>query len=207
MADETAKIIERCLQGEASAWRTFVDRYTRLVWSVIRRHRLEDADAEDVHQAVFAAAVSHLSALRDTDGLVAWLATTTRRECWRVLRRRGRQRSVELPEALVETHSDSPVALEMLEQRQAVRESLDELGGRCQRLLEALFSVSGEPSYPVIAEQLDMPVGSIGPTRARCLARLAEILRRRGIRGPTADSPSTGAGVESEAGDPARGTR
>ena len=207
MADETAELIERCLRGDAAAWRTFVDRHTRLVWSVIRRHRLDDADAEDVHQAVFAAAVSNLSSLRDSERLVAWLATTTRRECWRVGRRRDRQRASEIPRDLEGDRSEIAAGVESLERRQIVRESLEELGGRCQRLLEALFSVPGEPSYPAIAERLDMPIGSIGPTRARCLGRLSEILRRRGIRGDSEDSPSPSAGASSGEASPKRGPR
>jgi RNA polymerase sigma factor (sigma-70 family) len=157
---------------------------------VIRRHRLDEADAEDVHQAVFAAAVSNLGSLRDSERLVAWLATTTRRECWKTLRRQARMRPSELSESLVSSGEAAVSGLESIEQRQIVRESLVELGGRCQRLLEALFSVPGEPSYPEIASRLDMPIGSIGPTRARCLGRLAEILRRRGIRDEVSGSSS-----------------
>lgn len=207
MADDTAELIEHCLRGDAAAWRAFVDRHTRLVWSVIRRHRLDDADGEDVHQAVFTAAVSHLSALRDSDRLVAWLATTTRRECWRVLRRGDRHRATEFPRDLEGDRTEIAAGVESLERRQLVRESLEELGGRCQRLLEALFSVPGEPSYPAIAEQLDMPIGSIGPTRARCLGRLAEILRRRGIRGDSDDSPFSPAGASTGPSSPERGPR
>jgi RNA polymerase sigma factor (sigma-70 family) len=196
MPDDAAELVDRCLQGDAAAWRAFVDRHTRLVWSVIRRHRLDDADAEDVHQAVFAAAVSNLGSLRDSERLVAWLATTTRRECWKTLRRQARMRPSELSESLVSSGEAPVPGLESIEQRQIVRESLVELGGRCQRLLEALFSVPGEPSYPEIAARLDMPIGSIGPTRARCLGRLAEILRRRGIR-----EEASGSSCEPKAGD------
>jgi DNA-directed RNA polymerase specialized sigma24 family protein len=181
MLEDSAELVDRCLQGDAAAWRAFVDRHTRLVWSVIRRHRLDDADAEDVHQAVFAAAVSNLGSLRDSERLVAWLATTTRRECWKTLRRRDRLRPSMLPEDLASSTDEG---------------TLGELGGRCQRLLEALFSVPGEPSYPEIAARLDMPIGSIGPTRARCLGRLAEILRRRGIR-----EEASGSSCEPKAGD------
>lgn len=206
MAEETAELIERCLRGDAAAWRAFVDRHTRLVWSVIRRHRLDDADGEDVHQSVFAAAISHLPALRDSARVVAWLATTARRECWRTMRRRDRARSGEVPEHLAEPGDGAADGLESLERRQIVRESLEELGGRCQRLLEALFSAPGEPSYPVIAEQLDMPVGSIGPTRARCLGRLSEILRRRGIHDESSGSASAQAGRRVGGDRPERGS-
>lgn len=198
MPDDAAELVERCLRGDAAAWRAFVDRYTRLVWSVIRRHRLDDADAEDVHQTVFASAISNLESLRDAERLVAWLSTTTRRECWKTLRRRDRLRPSMLPEDLASSTDEGTLGIESLERRQIVRESLVELGGRCQRLLEALFSVPGEPSYPEIAARLDMPIGSIGPTRARCLGRLAEILGRRGIRNEAGGSSSS----EPAHGDP-----
>lgn len=194
MADPTPELVSRCLLGEAAAWRAFVERHTRLVWSVIRRHRLEEADAEDVHQAVFMAAISNLSSLRESGRVVAWLATTTRRECWRTLRNRRRATGGSLSDDAAASGPTAEEGVELMEQRQAVRESLSELGGRCQRLLEALFSAPGEPSYPAIAEQLGMPVGSIGPTRARCLRRLCEILSERGICSAQPDSPFTDTG-------------
>jgi RNA polymerase sigma factor (sigma-70 family) len=190
MVEPTPELIRRCQMGDSAAWRAFVERHTRLVWSVIRQHRLDDADAEDAHQAVFVAAVTNLGALRECDRVAAWLATTTRRECWRISRQRRRA-----PQEAVfgeVAHSGPRVAdaAEMTEQRQIVRECLAELGGRCRQLLEALFSAPGEPSYPRIAEQVGMPVGSIGPTRARCLRRLCEILAGRGICGLEARSTS-----------------
>jgi len=192
MPDDARTLIDRCLHGEADAWRRFVEKYTRLVWSIVRQHRLDEADAEDVHQAVFAIAVSRLHRLRDAEQIAGWLATTTRRECWRVMRRRravvsaGGDSMTEVP-ASDATPEDARVSIE---ERQIVREGLEELGGRCQELLEALFSAPAEPSYPQISARLGMPVGSIGPTRARCLRRLSEILERRGIHGGRRDSSS-----------------
>lgn len=191
MPDDSRTLIDRCLEGDSAAWRHFVERYTRLVWSVIRRHRLSEVDAEDVHQAVFTIAVTHLDRLRDAEQAAAWLATTTRRECWRLTRRRT---GVQLGDAAAsEVAAADPLPEEdrvSIEERQIVREGLEELGGRCRELLEALFSAPGEPSYPQISARLGMPVGSIGPTRARCLRRLSEILERRGIHGDGDGSPS-----------------
>lgn len=207
MADPTPELVRRCMLGDAAAWRAFVERHTRLVWSVIRRHRLEESDAEDVHQAVFMAAVSNLSSLRESGRVVAWLATTTRRECWRTLRNRRRTATGALSDDAAASVPAAEESLELLEQRQAVRESLMELGGRCQRLLEALFSAPGEPSYPAIAEQLGMPIGSIGPTRARCLRQLCAILLDRGICGTRLDSTLSDTGSSSGATRTERGLR
>lgn len=192
MPDDSRTLIDRCLQGEAAAWRLFVERYTRLVWSIVRRHRLGEADAEDVHQAVFTIAVTRLERLRDAEQVAAWLATTTRRECWRVMRRRRPTATV--GDDAVATLPDDEATPEedrvSIEERQIVREGLEELGGRCRELLEALFSAPGEPSYPQISARLGMPLGSIGPTRARCLRRLSEILERRGIHDEDSGSRS-----------------
>lgn len=192
MPDDARTLIERCLEGDAAAWRSFVERYTRLVWSIVRQHRLPDADAEDVHQAVFTTAVTHLQRLRDAEQAAAWLATTTRRECWRVQRRQSARRMAG-EDAAAGLAGDEPRPEEdriSIEERQIVREGLEELGGRCRELLEALFSSPGDPSYPQISARLGMPVGSIGPTRARCLRRLSEILEGRGIHGADRGSSS-----------------
>lgn len=185
MPEEPRQLIDRCLAGDSAAWQRFVERYTRLVWSIVRQHRLSEADAQDVHQSVFVIALSRLTALRNAEHVAAWLATTTRRECWRAIRRlRSRRAVAESAAAESPSRDVAPdEARVSVEERQIVREGLEELGGRCRDLLTALFSAAGEPSYPDISDRLGMPIGSIGPTRARCLRRLAEILERRGIRG------------------------
>jgi RNA polymerase sigma factor (sigma-70 family) len=161
-----------------------VERYSGLVWSVARGHRLGDADASDVAQTVWLRLVESLPRLREPAAVGGWLATTARNESLRLLRRSGRE-VVEADLGLDGTPADdaySPEAvLEARERRDLVRHALDRLSLRCQTLLRAL-AYSSDNSYADISAALDMPVGSIGPTRGRCLDRL-----RQGLR---ADAPN-----------------
>ncbi|MFT5424674.1 MAG: RNA polymerase sigma factor (sigma-70 family) [Phycisphaerales bacterium] len=164
-----AQLVSRCLQGNARAWSDLVDRYSRLVYSIPARHGLPKEEAEDVFQNVWTLAVRHLNALRDGQTVAAWLITTTQRETWHALRKRppsAVSREAEA-EAEIGTHAE----FELTEQRQVLRESLNLLDPRCRSLLIALFA-DERPAYDQIADQLDMPRGAIGPSRARCLDRL-----------------------------------
>lgn len=171
------KLIEACLAGRQGAWDALVDRYARLVYSIARDCGLSDTDAEDAFQNVFFVLHRRLDTLRDQTKLSSWLITTARRECWRVARRRQRATQHELLEVDVAEAGRT----RDWERAQDVREALHRLGGRCERLLTALFLDPGEPNYEQIAAKLDMPVGSIGPTRARCFARLERLLREIGL--------------------------
>ncbi len=183
-------LIEACLRGDRGAWELLVDRYSRLVWSIPRKYGLTQDDAEDVHQTVFASLVHHLGDLRDRERLSSWLITTATRECWRLRRSATSRRTVSSEQALEEAvEVPLPETDVADEQRQLVREGLERLNERCKHLLQVLFALPDEPHYPRIAEQLEIPVGSIGPTRARCLAKLEAILRTLGVTGaaPTPD--------------------
>lgn len=176
---DDANLITGCLQGEQHAWDTLVERYGRLVYSVPRRYGLRAADAEDVFQNTFAALHRSLEKLRDQSRLSAWLITTAHRESWRVGKQRGNY--PQLDERIADVGSPRTDELETWERRQLVREGLQQLGGRCEQLLALLFLHPDPPSYDDIATQLDMRVGSIGPTRTRCFEKLEAILRRRGL--------------------------
>lgn len=178
MADNDAILIKRCLAGEQSAWNTLVDRYSRLVYSVINRNRLSATDAEDLFQTVFILLFRSLDRLKDQSRLPAWLVTATHRECWRMTRNRRRLREVAVGEEPTEIPPDE---VTQLERQQLVQESLTRVGGRCEQLLRALFLDPAEPDYDAIAKQLGMPVGSIGPTRARCFEKLQQILKDAGL--------------------------
>ncbi|MDZ4830299.1 MAG: sigma-70 family RNA polymerase sigma factor [Phycisphaerae bacterium] len=174
---EDPTLIDACLRGDRGAWDSLVERYARLVWSIPRKYGLAEADAEDVHQAVFATLVHHLGGLRDRDRLSSWLITTATRECWRLRKRQTRG-----PAAFGEGDDPAtPTDIRPHEDEQLVREAMARISERCRDLLTALFRAVGEPHYPEIAQQLGMPVGSIGPTRARCLSRLESLLRERGL--------------------------
>jgi RNA polymerase sigma factor (sigma-70 family) len=176
---EVAELVRAAGAGDQGAWNSLVDRYSGLVWHIARGHRLGDADASDVAQTVWLRLVESLPRLREPAAVGGWLATTARNESLRLLRRSGRE-IVEADLGLEATPADdsySPEAVvEAHERRDLVRHALDQLPLRCQTLLRAL-AFSPDDSYADISAALDMPVGSIGPTRGRCLDRLRQGLR------------------------------
>ena len=183
-------LLERCRAGDPVAWDMLVRRYRRLVWSVILKHRLREETREDVFQQAFSALVENIDSVREEGALPAWLATTTRRLCWQASERgrrdATREGALEHADGTRVEPADARVAsadLADLAERQVVRDGLERLGGKCRELLEALFGYPGEPNYALLAERLGMRVGSIGPTRARCLEKLAGILETLGLRG------------------------
>ncbi len=183
-------LVEACLRGDRAAWDHLVERYSRLVWSIPRKYGLPASDAEDVHQTVFATLVHHLGELRDRERLSSWLITTATRECWRLRRSAQRRRVTQGDEALDATPEVPLPETDLVdEERQLVREAMDRLNERCRDLLQLLFASPDEPHYPQVAQQLEMPIGSIGPTRARCLAKLEAILRSLGVRGSAEANP------------------
>lgn len=191
MSTPDAKLIQRCRSGDQNAWGEMVDRYGRLVYSIPRRYGLSESDSDDVFAAVWAAVFRTLGQLRDESRLSSWLITMAHRETWRVSRRKPR--NAEFDEQFADLSSPSEDQVDTWEQQHLVRRGLDELGGRCKDLLTALFLEPSGPDYGAIASRLDMPVGSIGPTRARCFKKLEKILVRLGF----SDEKVVGQGQES----------
>jgi RNA polymerase sigma factor (sigma-70 family) len=175
---DTEALVAAAAAGEPVAWKQLIDRYAVLIRSVCRSHRLCDADAEDVAQLTWLRAVEHIGRLRDPDRFGAWIGTTARHECLAVLR--GRKRVVptadEIAQPLYAAHADADETELAAERRDAVRNALAALPPRQQTLLRLLHAES-EPSYDEIGSALDMPVGSIGPTRGRALERLRRELQ------------------------------
>lgn len=175
--EQVAAAVRAAASGDDQAWSALVERFNGLVWSVARAHRLGDADAADVVQTTWLRLVEHLDRLRQPEQVGSWLATTARRECLRVLRHAARQQPYEEPPmppaADSPAHAPEPAALAR-EASALLWRSLEQLSPRCQRLLRVLMA-DPPPSYQEVAVALDMPVGSIGPTRGRCL----DCLRRR----------------------------
>jgi RNA polymerase sigma factor (sigma-70 family) len=168
-------LVTRARTGDQRAWDALVERYAPLIWSICRRHRLTDADAADVSQNVWLHLLDHLDSLRYPLALPAWLATTTRRECGRVLRAaRGPLAAgcgldaQSLPD---EQAPDADQELLAAERHAALREALGDLPADCQRLIALLIADPPLP-YAEISARLGIPVGSIGPTRRRCLDKL-----------------------------------
>jgi RNA polymerase sigma factor (sigma-70 family) len=168
-------LVMRARNSDQQAWDALVERYAPLIWSICRRYRLSGADADDVGQTVWLHLVDQLDRLRDPAALAGWLATTTRRECLHVWRAaQPLQASGQVPgvEDIPDEHA--PIAEDELltaERHAALREALTSLPPRCQQLLVLLLEDPPLP-YAQISATLGLPVGSIGPSRARCLDKL-----------------------------------
>ncbi len=175
-ACDTARLTRRAAAGDQQAWSELIDRHSSMLWAIARRHRLGAADAADVYQTTWMRLVEHIDGLTQPGHVGAWLATTARRECLRVLRGAGRELPMgdELPEPIAP--AAEPAARLIDAERDAeLWEALSRLRPRDQALL-LLLVADPEPSYDEIAALLAMPIGSIGPTRGRCLARLRDAL-------------------------------
>lgn len=168
-------LVARAGDGDGDAWVELVNRFAPLVFTICRQHfRLPPAECEDVAQGVWLELIRALPRLRAPAALPGWLATTTRHECLRhlegVRRRRRREFSVEVepPEDELTGPEQRAVAAEL---EAALRVAFSDLAESCQRLLVLLMQ-NPRPSYAEIAALLHMPIGSIGPTRGRCLGQL-----------------------------------
>lgn len=178
MHDDHA-MIEACLSGDARAWSRFVDRFGRVVYAVPHRLGLPHDGCDDVFQAVFLIILRELPKLRQRGSLAKWIITIAHHESYRWLKRSkmARDESRDLAERQREDDADPPLSqVVRLEQLQVIYEGLDQLGGKCRDLLYALFLDVSHPSYKDISQRLGIPVGAIGPTRNRCLAKLLELI-------------------------------
>ena len=170
-----ADLVTRARNGDKQAWDALVERYSPLIWRICRRHRLADADAQDVGQGVWLRLVDQLDKVRDPAALPGWLVTTTRRECLRVLRAtRGPLRAESALDAdlLPDDHAGMAEQEVLAAERDAaLREALTHLPPGCQQLIALLIEDPPVP-YIEISAKLGIRVGSIGPSRGRCLDRL-----------------------------------
>lgn len=175
---EVASLVERAAAGDERAWHDLVEEFGGLVWAVARAHRLRDADAADVAQATWTRLVEHLDRLRDPARVGPWLATTARRECLRVLRQGARlvPRGDELPDCVDDAPGQGAVLMER-ERDAALWKAFEYQRPRDRALLRMLLA-DPTPRYEEIGAALDMPVGSIGPTRERALERLRREVER-----------------------------
>jgi RNA polymerase sigma factor (sigma-70 family) len=165
-------LVTRAANGDEQAWGALVERYAPLLWSICRRYRLAGADAADVGQSVWLRLLDQLGSLRDPAALAGWLAVTTERECWRVLRAQWPPTAAPVTGNIPDQRT-SVAEQELLraERHAALREALTRLPPRCQQLIALLAEDPPRP-YAQISATLGIPVGSIGPTRSRCLAKL-----------------------------------
>jgi RNA polymerase sigma factor (sigma-70 family) len=168
-------LVTRARNGDKQAWDALVERYAPLIWSICRRYRVADADADDVGQGVWLQLVDQLDKIRDPAALPGWLATTTRRECVRVLRAaRGPHAARYALDAETIPDGQAQMAEQqvlMAERHAALREAFAHLPP-CDQQLIALLIQDPPVLYAEISARLCIPVGSIGPTRGRCLDKL-----------------------------------
>jgi RNA polymerase sigma factor (sigma-70 family) len=169
-----ADLVEGARNHEQPAWDALIERYAPLVWSICRRNRLDYAEASDLSQDVWLRLVEQLDRIRDPAALPGWLATTTQRECYRFVRAARRAHAVERVTDAAEIPDPTVIVEQELladELHTALHEAFSELPPRDRELL-ALLIQDPPLSYAEISARLGIPVGTIGPTRRRCLEKL-----------------------------------
>jgi len=183
---ELEPLVNRCLAGEEDAWSELLERFERLIYAVIRRIGFGDPEGADIYQRVAITLVEKLQTVRDLDHLGAWIVTTTRRECFSERRRMDRDRRSQADEdealEVADPHLFDADVDRLLEVA-LVNEEIRRLPNPCRDLLSLLFLSEETPAYTQVAARLGVPVGSIGPNRARCLAELRKRLGKRALVG------------------------
>jgi len=172
------ELIQACRAGHALAWERLLDKYERLIFSVSLNYGLTTDDAADVTQITFTILLQNLDTLPDGIRLAPWLATVARRHTWRLLVR-NRREAVSPEEDLAGNETVGGIIdySERWELAEWLNYGLSMLDERCRQLLLALYFDEEQPSYDQVANHLKMPVGSIGPTRARCLEHMRQSMR------------------------------
>ena len=172
-SSRVAELVRAAVDGDQAAWERLVSQFAGLVWSVARAHGLSECDAADVTQTTWLRLAEHLDRIREPERVGGWLATTARNESLRVLRQGHRSvpSGVELGDDADPTQAPPERALLRHERNVTLWRAFEALPTLCRSLLRVLIS-DPAPSYADVSAALDMPVGSIGPRRARCLDRL-----------------------------------
>jgi RNA polymerase sigma factor (sigma-70 family) len=183
---DIARLLERCKRGDETAWATIVDKFSNLVYSVPARMKLNAEDCADVFQATFLALNRGIDRIENAVALPKWLAVTASREALRLKRNsKNYATSAEVEaldlEAVVENEEASAEAMMFQAvEAEAVRTAVAKLPAKCKELISALF-LEGDVPYSDVSERTGVPMGGIGPTRARCLDKLRQILTHSGF--------------------------
>ena len=197
MGDDSSvsALVARVCDGDQEAWNELIDRYSPLVWSICQRYQLSPQDTDDVSQSVWLLLVENIAGIREAAALPGWLSTTTKREIFRVLRVGRRHDHDDLPpDGQIPGDADEATIegeLIVAERNAALRAAFAELQPNCHNLLSLLMN---DPplAYSDVSAMLDIPVGSIGPKRARCLERLRQSPHLAGI----ISQPAEDAGIK-----------
>jgi RNA polymerase sigma factor (sigma-70 family) len=183
MSQTDEELVQACRRGDETAWETVVYKYQNLLYSIPMRAGLGRDLASDVLQEVFTTLFEKLDKIEKPEFLRAWLVTTTQHKTIHLIQRetRGRPKSIDDTEGDVffEISDARPLPDEnlfRLEREKQIEAALEAIEERCRRLLTMLYLDQDNASYVEIAEKLDIPLGSIGPTRARCLQKLIKLL-------------------------------
>ena len=184
---EVGALVQSAVDGDTAAWKAIVEGLSPLVWSVVRAHRLSDADGHEVYQTVWFRFAQHLGRIREPDKAGSWLASTARNECLKVIKSLRRLTPTDDPQLLDRVSEERTPEQSVLDSEEAAAQServrrlwqeFEALGERCRQLLRVLIS-SPPPSYQEVSAALGIAVGSIGPMRQRCLRRLRARLDAR----------------------------
>jgi RNA polymerase sigma factor (sigma-70 family) len=176
-SERIVRLVSAARQGSEDALGEIVTELSPLLWQVARAAGLSTSDAEDVLQTVWMRLLAHLDGIHTSAALTGWLVITTRREAWRVSAAARRQlpADTELLSMLPDGGPGSEEQVIIDDQRRILWQAIGQLSPRCQELLRIVAFVP-RPDYAVVGAELGMPTGSIGPTRARCLAKLRALL-------------------------------
>lgn len=174
------ELLDRAAKGERASWDALVDRFGQMVWSVARGFRLDEATAKDVSQTVWLRLIENIDNIKDPERLPGWLATTCRREAMRVAARARRDIPTDFE---FDVEDEGPSLDQMLiddEESRIILKAFETLDETCRELLR-LMTIEPALSYEEVSELTGRPIGSLGPTRARCLDKLRSAISR--IRG------------------------
>ena len=183
MYDSDLQLVLACRRGDQLAWEKLIRRYQRLIYAIPLRAGLDEDQAAEIFQDVFTTFFQKLNDIEEPEKLQAWLVTTARRKTWRTIARshtRTRE-DAEATDSAATVPDEMPLPDEqllILEEQHQIRTAVSMLDERCQKLVQMLFYQAQPPSYAELAAELGIPEGSIGPTRARCLAKLLRILKK-----------------------------
>ena len=179
---DVGSLVRAAAAGDQYAWNQLVDEFASTVWAIARGHRLNSADASDVFQTTWLRLIEHLDRIEQPERVGAWIATTARRECLRLLRISRRQVPRDdfdfIPDPVSFSPPDRNLVVE--ERRHLINQLVDKLPPR-SRLLLRLLNADSPLSYKEISEALSMPIGSIGPSRQRALEQLRRLVLRAGL--------------------------
>ncbi|MEX0428506.1 RNA polymerase sigma factor [Nocardioides sp. DS6] len=178
---QATRAFDRWLSGDPAGLPELVDVMTPVLWHVVRAYGLPREQAEDVVQTTWLALVRRSSAILDSTAVGGWLTMTARREAWRTARGAGRTLPTDDEDIAVHLPRQRSAEADAVDREGARRiwAAVDQLPERCRRLLRVV-AFENRPDYASLAVDLGMPVGSIGPTRGRCLAKLRVALLANG---------------------------